>query len=176
MVKALGELLVYTVFMIPAGYVDCREQRIPDVLLAGAGATLVVLRAATGALRLEQLLGAGVGLLALLAIWLLAPQRLGLGDVKLSALTGFFLGVWGWALALFAASAAGVAFVLLRSVRARLPAREEAPVPAPESPGRAAGSAGPSGNGGPVPFAPFLVGGAALSFFALPLLEASLGL
>jgi len=174
--NALTELVVYTAFMVPAAYVDGREQRIPDGLLLGAGAALVGLRAATRGLRLEQLLGFGVGLLALLAIWLLARRRLGLGDVKLSALTGFFLGVWGWALALFAASVAGVAYVAVRSARGR-GARVDAASPRGRGSVRAtAASAAPGGTALAVAFGPFLVGGAVLSFFLMPLLEAWLGL
>jgi leader peptidase (prepilin peptidase)/N-methyltransferase len=143
----LAEFLAFTLFMVPAAYVDSQEKRIPDVFLVGAGVVLAALRLLSRELRVEQLLGAGVGLLVLLGVWLAARNKLGLGDVKLSALTGFFLGVWGWALALFAASLTGAIYVLVLSARTRGASRT------------------------PIAFGPFFVGGAVLAFILLPVLE-----
>ncbi len=78
-------------------------------------------------------------------------SKVGLGDAKLSALIGFFLGPWIWALAAFAASAAGIVFLVARQATGRGTVRES------------------------VAFAPFLVGGAVAAFLLSPGLSGLLG-
>ena len=84
------------------GVVDVRERRLPNrVLLPGtAGAVLLLTGAAAVSDRWDDL---GRGLIAglacfalLLTMALISPSGLGMGDVKLVALTGLYLGWLGW--------------------------------------------------------------------------------
>jgi leader peptidase (prepilin peptidase)/N-methyltransferase len=84
------------------GVVDVREHRLPNrVLLWGTALALLLLTgAALAAGRWDDL---GRGLLAglacsglLLAMALISPSGLGMGDVKLVGLTGLYLGWLGW--------------------------------------------------------------------------------
>ena len=97
-----------------------------------------------------QLICALVGFSVFLLLWLIAKKRIGLGDAKLSALLGFLLGLWGWALAVFLASLGGVIFVLLRYASGRKAVTES------------------------IAFAPFFIAGALLSYFFKPFLLALL--
>ncbi len=84
------------------GVIDLREQLLPNRVLlpatVGAVALLTVAAASLGAW--PDLLRAGAGAVvlvaALLALALLAPGQLGMGDVKLGALLGLHLGWLGW--------------------------------------------------------------------------------
>jgi leader peptidase (prepilin peptidase)/N-methyltransferase len=84
------------------GIVDVREHRLPDrVLLPGTGLAVLLLTAA--ALLSDRWDDLGRGLLAglacfvlLLAMALISPSGLGMGDVKLVAFTGLYLGWLGW--------------------------------------------------------------------------------
>ncbi len=84
------------------GVVDVREHRLPNrVLLPGTAlAVLLLTGAASVSDRWDDL---GRGLLAgltcfglLLVMALISPSGLGMGDVKLVALTGLYLGWLGW--------------------------------------------------------------------------------
>jgi leader peptidase (prepilin peptidase)/N-methyltransferase len=82
--------------------VDLRERLLPNRVLlpatVGAAALLVV--AAVGLGAWPDLLRAAAGAVTLfcvlLALALLAPGQLGMGDVKLGALLGLYLGWLGW--------------------------------------------------------------------------------
>lgn len=153
-VTARPRLLDLTAFLLPllpAVYVDLRSRRIPDVFLLASAALLLAARVVRRSLELAHAVGVVVGLGTLLLLWLLMRSRVGLGDLKLSGLVGFFLGPWGWALAAFVASAAGVLFLLARQAARRGTLRDS------------------------VPFAPFLVGGAVASFVLWPTLRDLLG-
>jgi leader peptidase (prepilin peptidase) / N-methyltransferase len=84
------------------GIVDVREHRLPNrVLLPGTAVALLLLTVA--ALVSDRWDDLGRGLLAglacfalLLAMALISPSGLGMGDVKLVALTGLYLGWLGW--------------------------------------------------------------------------------
>ncbi len=84
------------------GTVDVREHRLPDRVLL-PGTALAVLLLAGAALVSGRWDDLGRGLLAglacfalLLAMALVSPSGLGMGDVKLVALTGLHLGWLGW--------------------------------------------------------------------------------
>jgi prepilin signal peptidase PulO-like enzyme (type II secretory pathway) len=143
----VAELVVFGACMAPVVYADARERRIPDLWLLAAGAGLLALRLARGTLELTQFTGAGAAAALLLAVRLAFGRRMGLGDVKLAALIGFFLGFPGCLLAVFLGSFGGVGFVLLRRTVAGKPLGES------------------------VAFGPFLIGGAVVSFLLLPFLQ-----
>ena len=96
-------------------------------------------------------LGASFALAVLLLLRLAMKNKVGWGDVKLSALIGFLLGPWSWALAALAASASGIVFLCARHASGRGTLRQS------------------------VAFAPFLAGGAVASFFLSPVLSGLLG-
>jgi leader peptidase (prepilin peptidase)/N-methyltransferase len=84
------------------GIVDVREHRLPDRVLV-PGTALAVLLLAGAALVSGRWDDLGRGLLAglacfglLLAMALISPSGLGMGDVKLVAFTGLYLGWLGW--------------------------------------------------------------------------------
>ncbi len=82
--------------------VDLAERRLPDPLVLGTFAALVLPLTTAAAVQGEW--GSlGRGLLAALALLLgyfvlalIAPSGLGLGDVKFAAVIGLFLGWFGW--------------------------------------------------------------------------------
>ena len=84
------------------GVVDVREHRLPDRVLLPGGA-LAVLLLTGAALVSDRWADLGRGLLAglacftlLLVMALISPSGLGMGDVKLVAFTGLYLGWLGW--------------------------------------------------------------------------------
>ena len=75
--------------------IDCRSQRIPNVLVLSVLVTGLCVRTFDGgaAALLDALGGLAIGLVALLPFWLLGG--FGAGDVKLMAAAGAWLGVSG---------------------------------------------------------------------------------
>lgn len=100
----LPALLALALVTAPLVAIDVRLHRLPDRLVylaAGAGLCLLALAAAirhdgTDLLRAVEAAAAVVAL-GLLAV-LVAPHGLGLGDVKLAAVLGGYLGWYGWRL------------------------------------------------------------------------------
>ncbi len=141
----LAALAWLALIAVPLAFIDAAVQRLPDLLTISAFVgTLVLLAAAEGTAHQPWLLvRAVIGAAALagfyLALWLVFPDQLGLGDVKLAASIGLVL-AWGSWSELFLGALAGA---LLGAVYARvLSARR--------------------GAGGPVylPLGPFLLLGA----------------
>ncbi|WP_440100764.1 prepilin peptidase [Streptosporangium sp. H16] len=100
-----GELLAFgwlAVVAVALSFVDAAVHRLPDRLTLaaylGTAAPLAVTALADG--RLGDLLGAGLGGLALagfyLVLFLVNPAGMGLGDVKFAASLGTALGWLGW--------------------------------------------------------------------------------
>nr|BFE81240.1 hypothetical protein GCM10020093_038410 [Planobispora longispora] len=131
----LAELLAFcwlAVLCTVLAFVDLAVRRLPDrfTLAAGLGAAgLLTVAAATGG-RWRDLLGAGLGGLALAAFYLLLflvnPAGMGLGDVKLAAALGVGLGwlgrdalIAGAFLGLLAGALYGAALIALRRGAAR---------------------------------------------------------
>jgi leader peptidase (prepilin peptidase)/N-methyltransferase len=87
---------------VAMAYVDLCEHRLPDPLsaaaLVGGGSLLAVAAAATGewAAYGRAWLAAVAMFAAFLALALLRPADLGLGDVKLAGVLGLVLGWQGW--------------------------------------------------------------------------------
>ncbi|MEE6274593.1 prepilin peptidase [Georgenia sp. MJ206] len=99
------ELVTFAVIALACALlvtIDLAEYRLPDVVVLPACAALLVgltLAAATGAgwENLGRALGGAAALGAgYLALAVVTPSGLGLGDVKLSVLLGGFLGWFGW--------------------------------------------------------------------------------
>ncbi|MGH8774070.1 MAG: prepilin peptidase [Jiangellaceae bacterium] len=87
---------------VALAYIDLREHRLPDpltfVALVGGGALLAVAAAGSGEWPAygRAWLAAAAMFAAFLALALLRPADLGLGDVKLAASVGLVLGWLGW--------------------------------------------------------------------------------
>jgi leader peptidase (prepilin peptidase)/N-methyltransferase len=104
--------------------IDLQHHKLPNRVVVpsiGMGAVLLAV-AAAGQHDWSALLRAGLGAVVLFAVFLvmalISPRSLGMGDVKLAALLGLYLGWIGWS-AVFLGAAAGfvvqalVALVLL---------------------------------------------------------------
>ncbi len=108
----LAALAWLALIAVPLAFIDAAVQRLPDLLTISAFAgTLVLLAAAEGTAHQPWLLvRAVIGAAALagfyLALWLLFPDQLGMGDVKLAASIGLVL-AWGSWSELFLGALAG---------------------------------------------------------------------
>jgi prepilin signal peptidase PulO-like enzyme (type II secretory pathway) len=140
--------VIFGVCAVSITFFDLKELRVPDVLSLGGLAAVVLVRLLPmGEQPLPVLVSAGIGFAVLWAVHASTSGRLGLGDVKYSALIAAYLGFPAWCIALFVASTAGLAFGLLLAGLGRL-----------HSPH-------------PIPFAPFLSLGAMAAVMLAPLLE-----
>ena len=146
---------------VAMAYVDLREHRLPDPLtaaaLVGGGSLLAVAAAATGAWGAygRAWLAAMAMFAAFLALALLRPADLGLGDVKLAGVLGLVLGWQGWG---FVVVGAFLAFLLggLTGVGLMLVRR--------------------AGRRSSIPFGPFMLLGALVAVaWGRPLVDAYLG-
>jgi leader peptidase (prepilin peptidase)/N-methyltransferase len=149
----LAALAWLALIAVPLAFIDIAVQRLPDLLTISAFAgTLALLAAAEGADHQPwPLVRAVIGAAALagfyLALWLVFPDQLGLGDVKIAASIGLVL-AWGSWSELFVGALAGA---LLGAAYARVLSARRGPA-------------------GPVylPLGPFLLAGA---FVAIALLR-----
>lgn len=149
----LAALAWLALIAVPLAFIDIAVQRLPDLLTISAfTGTLVLLAAAEGAAHQPWLLvRAVIGAAALagfyLALWLIFPDQLGLGDVKIAASIGLVL-AWGSWSELFLGALAGA---LLGAAYARVLSARRGPA-------------------GPVylPLGPFLLAGAFVVIALLP--------
>jgi leader peptidase (prepilin peptidase)/N-methyltransferase len=132
----LPAFLVLAVAGVLLADVDLRHRLLPNRLLAPAFGAGAVLLAGAAALTGDwtALLRAGLGAAALFAVFLalalISPRSMGMGDVKLAGLIGLYLGWLGWSTLVIGALAgfvvqALVALVLLAGRRIGL--RSELP-------------------------------------------------
>jgi leader peptidase (prepilin peptidase)/N-methyltransferase len=118
----LAALAWLALIAVPLAFIDLAVQRLPDLLTVSAFVgTLVLLAAAEGTAHQPwPLVRAVIGAAALagfyLALWLVFPDQLGLGDVKLAASIGLVLAWSSWS-ELFLGALAGA---LLGAVYARV--------------------------------------------------------
>jgi leader peptidase (prepilin peptidase) / N-methyltransferase len=115
--------LFFISLLVAASYVDLHERIIPnELVLAGLGVGAVMLLVIPYPEKswLQALGGAGLGFGFLLLLAVLVRGGMGLGDVKLAAVIGLFLGYpWvgmGLMLAFLAGGLAGALLILLRVV------------------------------------------------------------
>lgn len=98
---ALPAFLVLVACLVAVTFIDLEHFLIPNRVLLGTlavGAPLLVVAAATGdglADGRDMLVGGLLGFGLLLAINLVSPRGMGMGDVKLVGVEGLFLGVLG---------------------------------------------------------------------------------
>jgi leader peptidase (prepilin peptidase)/N-methyltransferase len=99
--------LALVTFLVPIALIDAEHRIIPNTLTAAAAAAALTIAAITdpGSLP-ERLIAAGAAGGAFLAVALVAPGGMGMGDVKLVAVLGLYLGT-GVVPALFIALIAG---------------------------------------------------------------------
>lgn len=99
----LAAWMVFTVVGMSLAWIDVANQRLPTRLIGGAAAAIAALLCLAAALAgqpaqlLTPVLAAtalGGGYTALVAV---GASRMGMGDVRLAALTGLLLGTVGWA-------------------------------------------------------------------------------
>jgi leader peptidase (prepilin peptidase) / N-methyltransferase len=146
---------------VAMAYVDLCEHRLPDPLTAaaliGGGSLLAVAAAATGAWGAygRAWLAAMAMFAAFLALALLRPADLGLGDVKLAGVLGLVLGWQGWGFVVVGAFL-GFLFGGLTGVGLMLVRR--------------------AGRRSSIPFGPFMLLGALVAVaWGRPLVDAYLG-
>lgn len=104
----LAALAWLALIAVPLAFIDAAVQRLPDLLTISAfTGTLVLLAAAAGTAHQPWPLVRAVAPAGFyLALWLVFPDQLGLGDVKLAASIGLVL-AWGSWSELFLGALAG---------------------------------------------------------------------
>lgn len=144
--RALALGLVLVAVLVPVALIDLDHQIIPNRILAPAAVAAVAIGLATDPARVGEQLIAGAAAGGFLLVFVLAyPRGMGMGDVKLAAVLGLFLGS-SVAVALMAGLLSGV--LVGAAVIARLGVRR--------------------GRKAAVPFGPFLALGAVVALFAGP--------
>ncbi|RZU51291.1 type IV leader peptidase family protein [Krasilnikovia cinnamomea] len=139
----LAAWMVFTIVGMSLAWIDVVIQRLPTRLIGGAAAAIAVLLCLAAALAgqpaqlLTPVLAAtilGGGYTALVAV---GASRMGMGDVRLAALTGLPLGTLGWEAVILGAALPfllALPFAIVAATRARL-----------------------TGVNKPLPFGPFLI-------------------
>jgi leader peptidase (prepilin peptidase)/N-methyltransferase len=128
----LGKALLFTALLVVLFGTDYDVQRLPDVITLPGIAAGIVLSAATPPGLFDAIMGTAAGALVLLFVrwgWkrMTGVDGMGLGDVKMLAMIGAFLGWRQVGVVLFLASLAGALVGLLlaaggrRSLQTRLP-------------------------------------------------------
>ena len=114
-------LLLFTTTLIAVSVTDVRERRIPNRLLMAAAAAALVFSVREGTDTLgTDLLAAFVISLPLFIAALIRPEGMGMGDAKLVAVIGLFLGWQAVPALLVGLLLAGITGVLI-SLGRRLP-------------------------------------------------------
>jgi len=152
----LGALLVFAAAATVLAVVDVVEHRLPNAVLGPAGLAVAALLGVAAALdgagagpgrALSAVVGAAVLFALFLAVALVSPRAMGMGDVKLAALVGGVLG-WGgltsWVVGVGAMFVLGGLVAVVGLLLRRVPA------------------------GGTIPFGPAMLAGALLAVVAVP--------
>jgi leader peptidase (prepilin peptidase)/N-methyltransferase len=105
----IAAALLLTV-LATASFTDARSRIVPNRLNLAAALSGLALATAGGAAELMAAAGAGLALASpLLLVALTRPEGMGMGDVKLAAVLGIFLGWQAWLALLAGLSLAGLA-------------------------------------------------------------------
>ncbi len=144
----ITSFIIFSSISAAASVSDIKHLRIPDILtVTGIISLLSVKIAMTAENPFPTVCGLFSAGMLFMAVRVLTEGKLGMGDVKFSALTGAFLGFPGWVTAAAAASAAGLVFA---------------------SAGIASGRINKNTR---IPFAPFLTAGSITAFIINPYLS-----
>lgn len=130
----------FLIILLFISWVDLREKRIPDGLVFLI-VVLGIISLFYGQSIFSALLGGVIYFSILFLIHLAFPEGMGWGDVKLAGALGFFLG-WQRALLAFLLSFVGGAIIGIILIVLGIKGRRD-----------------------PIPFAPFMAGGAIIAFF-----------
>ncbi len=137
--------IIFSSISAAASFSDIKHLRIPDILTISGTISLLSVKLA---ITVENPFNTACGILSAVILFmtvrLLTGGKLGMGDVKFSALMGIFLGFPGWFTAAAAASAAGLVFALAGIVSGKMHRDSK------------------------IPFAPFLTAGSIAAFFLNP--------
>ncbi len=133
-------LVPFLIILLFISWVDLREKRIPDGLIFLI-VVLGIISLFYGQSIFSALLGGVIYFSILFLIHLAFPEGMGWGDVKLAGALGFFLG-WQRALLAFLLSFVGGAIIGIILIVLGIKGRRD-----------------------PIPFAPFMAGGAIIAFF-----------
>ena len=118
----LPAFLLFAAVAVLLTVIDLRHRLLPNRVILpalAAGAVLLTVAAAAGdawPALLRATLGAAVLFVVFLVLALVSPRSLGMGDVKLAALVGLFLGWIGWGAVVVGGAAGFVVQALLAVV------------------------------------------------------------
>ena len=83
---------IFTVLLLIFAVVDIRKRIVPNILLLVAGLITVAGSVLSGTF-IFSMLGGGIGFVLLFALYMVAPNKVGAGDVKLAGLVGLMTGL-----------------------------------------------------------------------------------
>lgn len=108
-----ADLLILSGFLVPIIVCDIRQKRIPNLFVfLGAGVLFLKRLFADTAYIPVILIDTAAAFSIVALLWVLTKGKIGLGDAKLSGFIAMAIGLFGWFVALFAASLSGLAFML----------------------------------------------------------------
>jgi leader peptidase (prepilin peptidase)/N-methyltransferase len=135
----LVSLILLLSVLATASITDLRSRVIPNELTLAAGLAALLIAALDGPAALGTSTAAGLALAApLLLLALVRPEGMGMGDVKLMAVIGFFMGWQAWPALVAGLGLAGIAGAAIAVGQGRHPSA----VALPLAPFLAAGTAG----------------------------------
>jgi prepilin signal peptidase PulO-like enzyme (type II secretory pathway) len=139
----IAYILFWFSLLLSASIFDIRSFRIPNTITLGGFPALLLLNyVGTRHIALSPLYPSFLCFTIMLLIFLLSKEKLGMGDVKLTLIISFPLGIYYWLVSLLLASLSALLFVGVISFR-----RNEK-------------------KNSPLPFVPFLTFGAILAYLA----------
>lgn len=76
----------------------------------------------------HSFVGLLIGLIVMLFVYVISRHAIGMGDVKLSAIIGFFMGTAGWYTALILGSILAAGFSIVQLIRKKMKLKDEIPL------------------------------------------------